>query len=165
MGLTNAQLTKNNKQLTEDLAKMLIRAEAAEGKLALIPEDAAEATTKLAQISGELDTTKEKLMTANRELATMKQRAETAESNVTKESLSDEELDEIEEKELVIEAEKAGARVRRKPVLEQRTANRAGRLPEQLKGRELAIEEKCNEKLRKLNMVINGEQESLDILG
>ena len=152
MGMNNAQLTEANKGLTESLNK------------------ANEKLEVLSGVSDELDETKKKLITANRENATLKTangKLEEANEKLGSTTSSDsdqvEDEDAADEKALEFEALKAATLVRRKPVLEKREKNRAGRPVRQLNKKELKIEEKCNAELRKLNMIINGETAS-DVL-
>lgn len=141
MGMNNAQLTEANKTLTEEL-------KAANEKL-----------EKLEGVSKDLEETKSKLITANRENVTLKQANEklkAAPAGVHAGEAPEKTEDEIDEEAIEFEARKAAANVRRKPILEKREKNRAGRHISQLSKAELKTEEKCNADLRKLNMVING---------
>lgn len=146
MGMNNAQLTEANKGLTKSL------------------NEANEKLEEWAGIGKDLDETKAKLIAANRENVTLKQVNEKLEKAAVRVTggTPDKDEDEIDEEAIELEAKKAGARVRRKPLLEKRERNRAGRPLRLLSKAEMKVEEKCNEGLQKLNMIINGE--SKDIL-
>jgi len=142
MGMNNAQLTEANKGLTKSL------------------NDANEKLEALLNVSKNLDVAKDKLIQVNRETATLKQINEklmAAAKSSTGGTAPEKDEDEIDEEAIELEARKAAAQVRRRPILEKREKNRAGRHISQLSKAELKIEEKCNADLRKLNTVVNGE--------
>jgi len=142
MGMNNAQLTEANKGLTKSL------------------NDANEKLEALLNVSKNLDVAKDKLIQVNRENATLKQANEklmAAAKSSTSGTAPEKDEDEIDEEAIELEARKAAAQVRRRPILEKREKNRAGRHISQLSKAELKTEEKCNADLRKLNTVVNGE--------